>query len=187
MAFWLASRMGELISTQTTSIDYIRILTWSKIRRKTHDHFTVLILRPKVNDKDSPIGHVLDIRAYDDKKYCPIHQILKLHDLCWLKGVGKNEDIVFLWENGVPLTLKAVNKYLASLLTPHFNNPLVKFSAHSFRSGLPSMMATQPDLFSDEECRLSGRWNSNTVRRYQRQHGIAHGRIMKKFHAFIKK
>ena len=50
--------LGENISTQTTSIDYIRNLTWSKIRRISHDHFTVLILRPKVNDKDSPIGHI---------------------------------------------------------------------------------------------------------------------------------
>ncbi len=187
LAFWLASRMGELVSTQTSSVDYIRILTWSKIRRISHDHFTVLILRPKVNDKDSPIGHVLDIWAYDDKRYCPIHQLLKLHDISWGKGRGQNDDVVFLWQNDVPLTLRAINKYLATLLTPHFNNPLVKFSAHSFRSGLPSMMATEPDLFSEEECKLSGRWNSNTVRRYQRQHGIAHGKVMKKFHSLLKK
>ncbi len=188
IAWWLARRMGELVSVQGSTVDLIRALTWSKVKIRDSSHFTVLIVRPKVTDKASPVGQVLDLWAYpDDNRYCPIFFLNRLHDLYWSQGKGKDEDLIFQWSSGVPVTLAAINTYLANLLTPKFNNPAVKFTCHSFRAGLPSMMATNPELFSEEDCRISGGWQSDVVRRYTRQHGIAQGRVIKKFQRFLKK
>ena len=169
--------MGELVSTQGTSVDMIRALTWSKIKIMDSTHYTVLIIRPKVVDKASPVGHVLDLWAYpSDSCYCPIFYLNILHNRCWKPGKGCNENLIFEWSSGVPVTLTAINKYLATLLTPMFKSPAVKFSCHSYRAGLPSMMATNPDIFSEQECQISGGWWST---------GIAQGSVMKNFHSFL--
>ena len=186
-AFWLASRLGELISTNVSSMDSIRILTWEKIKIVSKDQLSIMILLPKVTEVESPSGSVLDLFSYEDKRYCPVNYMSKLHELCWVKGKGFNYNNVFQWDSGKLVTISAVNNYLREWLQPRFSDLQSKFSAHSFRAGLPSMMATCPDEFSEEDCQLAGRWRSNTVRRYTRQHGVAQAKVIKKFQSFLKK
>ncbi len=184
-AFWLASRLGELISTNVSSMDSIRILTWDKVKIISKDQLSIMILLPKVTEIESPSGYVLDLFAYDDKRYCPVKFMLSLHDLCWSRGKGQNCDNIFQWDSGKLVTISVLNNYLRDWLQPRFSDLQSKFSAHSFRAGLPSMMATCPDAFSEEDCQLVGRWRSNTVRRYTRQSGVAQAKVIKKFHDFL--
>lgn len=149
------------------------------------EHFTILILLPKVTEVESPSGSVLDLFSFKDNRYCPINYLKKLHELSWCKNRGRNDNNVFEWESGKIVTLASINSYLNKLLQPRFPHFNAKFSAHSFRAGLPSMMATSPDDFSEADCQLAGRWRSNTVRRYTRQHGIAQSKVIKKFQNFL--
>lgn len=130
---------------------------------------------------------MLDLFSFEDSRYCPIFNLDKLHDLCWSRKKGQNSDCAFLWESGIPLTLSVMNDYLESLLAPFLKNSHCKYSCHSFRSGLPSFMASHPDTFSELDIQTSGRWGSTVVKRYCRTKGIATKTIMKKIHKKLKK
>lgn len=49
VAFWTASRLGELICTEQCSIDFIRVITWSKLNIISDSHYTLFIALPKEN------------------------------------------------------------------------------------------------------------------------------------------
>ena len=70
------------------------------------------------------------------------------------------------------LTLSTLNALLSKFLDHYFPPNFGKFLCHSFRAGLPSMMAANPNLFSKEETMEVGRWSSDAFLRYTRLHGI---------------
>ena len=65
-----------------------------------------------------------------------------------------------------------MNSLLSKFLDRHFAPGFGKFLCHSFRAGLPSMMASNPNLFSKEETMEVGRWSSDAFLRYTRLYGL---------------
>ena len=187
VTWWTASRMSEMVSTQVHSVDMVRAISWSKIHFHTKDHFTIYVALPKVTEDVRAGGHFVDLRSFSDLRYCPIDKVKSLHDRCWRDGKGKNEDLVFVWASGRPITTACINKFLEQLLRPFFPTPHIKFTAHSFRAGITSHMASEPDSFTESDCKIVGRWQSDAVKRYQRLRGISHGKAIKKFHSFIRR
>ena len=63
-AFWLVSRLGGILSSNISSMDSIRILTWEKIKIVSNDQLSIMILLPKVTEIESPSESVLDLFSY---------------------------------------------------------------------------------------------------------------------------
>lgn len=187
VAFWSASRMGELLSHDQSSIDYIRTITWGKVNIISESQITILIAIPKTTESHSKAGHVIDLFAFSDKRYCPLFNLDKLHDFSLTKNRGDNDDCAFLWESGHMLTMGNMNYYLDFLLAPYLKDVKCNYSCHSFRAGLPSLMANNPSIFSEEDIMQVGRWSSPAVKRYLRVKGVANSRIMNKIHSVLRK
>ena len=170
LAFFGAFRMGELLAKDQNSFDPFRAISWSKIRELNQNHFLIDILIPKVSE--NPRGYVVDIFKFSgSEKLCPISNIRKLLFMVKAKNMLCLDQPVFKFLSGTLVTPRFINNLLKTLLSPHF--PHMKFTTHSFRAALPSHMASNPETFSEEDAKLSGRWASATVKKYQRLHGIA--------------
>lgn len=182
LAFFGAFRMGELLSTEQNSFDPFRAISWSKIRESSPDHYLVDILIPKVSEK--PLGFVVDIFKYSgSENLCPISNLNRLLLMVKTKNLLHLDQPVFKLLSGTLLTPRFINNLLKSFLIPIF--PGMKFTTHSFRAALPSHMATHPEIFTEEDAKLSGRWASATVRRYQRIHGIAQESMFAKLDNYL--
>ena len=79
---------------------------------------------------------------------------------------------MFVLQNGDYFTLTYVNQLLFKFLDHNFDPKFGKFLCHSFRAGLPSIMAANPNLFSKEETMEVGRWSSDAFLRYTRLYGL---------------
>ena len=180
--FYGALRGGEILSKEEDSFDPFRAITWCKIKKLSDVQLLVVLVVPKTSE--DPEGVVVDIFKYPaDVAMCPVVNLEYLIGMVKTTRGLMLDDPVFRLSDGKLLTTSAMNGLLKKFLKPLF--PHVQFSCHSFRAGLPSHMATNPEKFSLEEAKISGRWKSETVKRYQRLNGIAQKHIIAKFYNFL--
>jgi hypothetical protein len=161
VAFFGAMRFGELLSSSSNVFNSHETLLWEDINLK-HSSAIVTVKIPKSKNLKSEF---VDLFKIPDERYCPINA-LKV-----LKESTKNfsEKIpVFTFENGLHLTIHTLNSTLHTLLFPLLGDIAYEYSAHSFRAGLPSALASCPDLVADEQVKLCGRWSSDSFKSYTR-------------------
>ena len=183
-AFFGARRMGELVSDSTTVFDPFRAITWDKIRETKYGSYVIVFKIPKVS-KNS-MGHVVEFIPFEDKSFCPVAN----YDLMVKLRLGvetlEDEKPVFTLRNGNLICMKYVNELLDALLSPLFPNLQGKFTCHSFRAGLPSMAANDPDKFSREDTKIIGLWDSDCVDRYTRVTGEGRRKVLKKINRMLR-
>jgi hypothetical protein len=92
----------------------------------------------------------------------------------------RNNDPVFAFSNGDPLTPKKFTETVKKLLVKHIGNAANQLTGHSFRAGIPAALAEHPDLASDHEIMIWGRWSSSSFRVYTRLKHEAKLSIFKK-------
>ena len=95
-------------------------------------------------------------------------------------------DPVFRLENGDLITEHFINELMEGILRPLFPDINGTWSCHSFRGGVPAMMATAPTKFNRLETMASGAWDSNCVDKYTRLTGITNMVINEKFQDFLR-
>jgi hypothetical protein len=78
------------------------------------------------------------------------------------------EKPVFALSNGTLLTNKIVNEMLYKLLVPMIGESAALITGHSFRAALPSVMASCPDIATQDDIQKWGRWSSNSYLLYTR-------------------
>ena len=171
VAFFGSCRMGELIVDSPYIYNVTSFITWEKIRVLSKHNYTILISLPKVSE--DPRGFVLNLFEYTDEKYCPLRNIDKVLRNATSQGSPSYGQPVFVLFSGKLVTKSFMNRLLHTLLTPYFPPHLGTFTCHSFRAGIPSIMASCPEKFSEEETKLAGRWASNAYKRYTRLTGLA--------------
>jgi hypothetical protein len=93
--------------------------------------------------------------------------------------VNKNR-AVFSFLDGSLLTSKKFTDTIKDLLAKHINNSANQLTGHSFRAGIPAALAEHPDLASDHEIMIWGRWSSSSFRVYTRLKHEAKLSIFKK-------
>ena len=74
---------------------------------------------------------------------------------------------VFTLRSGKFLTVKSMNKILTELLVD-FADSNFMISCHSFRSAIPSLLSLHSEVFSAENVKQWGGWNSDSYKRYTR-------------------
>ena len=169
-----------MLEPTQSSIDLIRCITWSKIKFLSSDSYTIFLALPKTSEEEE--GVIIDLFAYEDSRYCPMFNLNKLLKLCEKIDRNKDNDMLFRFESGVLLTMSKMNILLKKLKELHFPDKQYHWTCHSFRSGLPSYMASKPDLFTEEDIKGTCWWRGISFKRYTRTKGIAQRSIMKRVH-----
>jgi len=73
---------------------------------------------------------------------------------------------IFTFENGKFLTAKLLTESVQVLLRPIMGNSVSLLTGHSFRAAIPSALSNNPELASDEEIKMWGRWGSPSYKCY---------------------
>ncbi len=109
-------------------------------------------------------GDFVDLFEIKNTDCCPYTGLKKL--AFYHKESVKNNNVVFAFSNGDPLTPKKFTDTVKSLLFKHVSNAANQLTSHSFRAGIPAALAEHPDLASDHEIMIWGRWSSSSFRVY---------------------
>jgi len=111
-------------------------------------------------------GEFVDIFEFLGQNCCPVSALDRL------KSISPNSNLintpVFTFSNGKPLTKNVFNKTITDLLKPELSSSNGKILGHSFRAGIPSLLAKYPELIKDGFIKGWGRWSSETYKCYTR-------------------
>ena len=166
-AFFGAARMGELLAETESWVDPTSTLTWSCVKyRKGTNSF---LLHIKLAKMRSPEGEFIDLFPFDKfPGMCPVAALKKQWKLQKKMGRGRPQDPVFIYPSGNYVTKEAFNKALKILLKDVVDFGRDSITCHSFRAGLPSLIAQFPELMSLEDIKNWGRWSGEAYAKYIR-------------------
>ena len=111
--------------------------------------------------KESKKGSTTVVDVYESfGQTCPVKAFEKWSS----RHVIDKDKVCFADELGVPLTGRRLNSILRNLLQPHIDYSKGQITAHSFRSGVPSLLANLGH--GDEDIKKVGRWSSRAFECY---------------------
>jgi hypothetical protein len=160
-AFFGSFRFGELVSSSMNEFNPKEDLLWADVKIDDDS----VTYRLKITKNKTPLGEYVDLFTQAENKYCPVKAITKLRDM--VSPIDPNQPVFRLSNNSL-LTNKVVNDYLYKLLVPMIGESASLITGHSFRAALPSVMASCPDIASQDDIQKWGRWSSNSYLLYTR-------------------
>jgi hypothetical protein len=161
VAFFGSMRLGELLSSRRDCFNPHETLLWENL--KFFESSVIITVKvPKSKNKQ---GEYIDIFENPDGRFCPV---MALKALKKATANFNSKSPVFTFENGSYLTKEILNSTMHALLHPILGQKAYQYSGHSFRAGLPSALASFPDLVEDEQVKSWGRWKSNSFKLYTR-------------------
>jgi hypothetical protein len=160
VAFFGSFRFGELLSKTETKFNENETLLWENVVF-SKDSVTIHVKIPK-NKKEQ--GEYIDIFTLPDGRYCPVRALRKLKST----HCKSEKDPVFTTLHDTYLTPSIMTEKLRQLLRPTLGEEAMHYSGHSFRAGLPSALASCPDIASEEDIRSWGRWGGDSFKAYTR-------------------
>jgi integrase len=161
LAFAGGFRIGELLSKHEATYDPDFTLlakdvsTSSDKQGRTTIH--VYLKCPKETKSAAPT--VVDV-FQSGGSVCPVKAFLTWSKL---RPRIRNEPL-FRLDNGTPLTGTRMNRLIDQLLNPYVDKGVGRFNAHSFRTGLASMLANAG--LPADELQAIGRWSSRAFEVY---------------------
>lgn len=165
LAFFSAARMGELLSSQITSFDPTSDLTWADIKFTSEDS---ILVRLKCAKSSEVQGEFLDVFSFEYFGCCPVASLQRLLRMQKAADMFDPASPVFRFEDGRNLTPANFNDILSSLLSDLCVPGQDTISCHSFRAGIPSVIAMFPELRQCDDIQGWGRWHSDCFNRYTR-------------------
>ena len=174
LAFFGSFRMGELLSGKDSISHPSENLLWEDV----HIRNDSVVIKIKIPKNRNSKGQFVDLFEFKDSRYCPVLAVKKLKLMLGRKDVSKMP--VFSFSSGILLTPMAFNKSLVALLQPVIGEAASSISGHSFRAAIPSALASCPELASDEEVMIWGRWSSPCFKSYMRLSPLQKKRIFEK-------
>ena len=176
VAFMGSFRMGELLAKSKFVFNVFETLLWSDIKFIGVDSVQI---HNKIPKNRSPNGEYISLFPFPLHGCCPIAALLKLKESS--NVTGRENSPVFMFSNGACLTKARLNKLIVEQLTPHLGIEAKNYSSKSFRSALPSALASHPKMQNDSTIKRWGRWNSNAFERYTRLSHKAKEKLFAKF------
>lgn len=158
VAFFGSFRMGELLCSNEKKFIPQESLLWNDITLKND----TAILRIKIPKSKNLSGEIIDL--FKTHKCCPVRSLNRLKKL---KG-NIPDSPVFIFDSGILLTPTRVNEYLRDLLKPVLGADYGEISGHSFRAAIPSALAGNSDIASEDDIKCWGRWSSSSYKLYTR-------------------
>jgi integrase len=164
IAFHGGFRIHELLSRTSTTFDpdFTLLGQDAKIQLCSIEGRQTKCIEIRVkNPKESKAGSIAIIDVFETGgQTCPVKAFEK-----WTRLHTRVADKpLFSEDNRKPLTGSELNKILRGLLGDIVDYRKGSITAHSFRSGLASLMAEKG--MSDEDIQTAGRWSSRAFERY---------------------
>jgi hypothetical protein len=179
-AFFGSFRLGEILpKSEGTEPE---TLTWNRVHFTAKNSAVINIRFPKVIRNST--GDFMDIFEIKNSSFCPFSALKNLAKSNQ-QNVLRNLP-VFQFKNGKNLTVNIFTRTMISLLEKHVGKQAKNFSGHSFRAGIPSALANTPNLASDSDIMVWGRWSSDSYKSYTRLKHNARLAIFKKIISMYK-
>lgn len=155
LAFQGSFRIHEILSKEERRYDPIFTLLVEDLTIVEEASGKVIHVNVKW-PKEEKEGKDFIVEVLETKsETCPVKALLKW----WAsKPIRKKGLPAFRSDNGRAWTGREFNSTLKALLSEHLDYKAGKITAHSFRSGVPTMLGKAG--FRDEDIRAVGRWSS---------------------------
>ena len=160
VAFFGSCRLGELLSENENSFDPFTSLLWENITFRKGS-LTIHIRSPKSRASQ---GEFIDLFESHIVNCCPVKSLSLLKSLLFRNYNAKLP--VFMFDSGKLLTKQKFNSTIRGLLAARFGPKSNQISCHSFRQGIPSLLAKYPELVNDSHIMGWGRWCSDAYLSY---------------------
>jgi hypothetical protein len=158
VAFFGSFCLGEILPKSDEHES--ETLTWNQVKFTKNNLVVVNIKFRKVIRSSS--GDFVDLFEIKNSSFCPFAALKTLASR--RTGSTNFNRPVFQFANGKNLTQKIFTTTVVSLLERHVGSGAKKFSGHSFRAAIPSALANTPDLASDSDIMMWGRWSSESYK-----------------------
>ena len=162
LAFFGSFRMGEILSQSESSFSPSDTLLWEDVKFISSSHVLIHIKTPKSR---LPLGEFVDIFSFPGHGVCPVSALSALKES--LVSPSPTSP-VFQFRTGLLLTRRTVNSMIPQLLHKHLGQAASELSGHSFRAGIPAVLACHPDVASSSDIMGWGRWKSEAYLSYTR-------------------
>jgi len=160
IAFFGSFRMGELLPKNYSDNNFEK-LTWHDVNFRRDGSVLLNVKFPKHVKNSS--GDFIDLFPIEGKKYCPVTLLKNIH-----KNTANFEanKPVFSYTNGKTITTGEFTSSVKSLLEPIFGDKISNLSGHSFRAGVPAALSSCPDIATETDVSIWGRWSSSAYKAY---------------------
>lgn len=160
IAFFGSFRLGEILPANEKRFNPSDTLLWNDVKVRGDS----VLIHIKIPKGRNPQGEFVDLFEFDRYNCCPVKALKAL-------SLAKNSKVsqktpVFQFKNGTLLSAKALTEKMQMLLEPKLGQAAKLFTGHSFRAAIPSALSNNPELASDEEIKLWGRWGSPSYKCY---------------------
>jgi hypothetical protein len=163
--FFRTVRMGEILASAEKSFSPASDLLWKDVRCSSPSSLLLHLKNPK---SGIPGGEKVDLFEFPGYDCCPVQALRNLRAKQIEAGNIDENLPVFRFSSGKNLTCSIRNRTLAALL-PDFHIPgQDTITCHSFRAGIPSVLAMFPDLVTSDQIKGWGRWQSDCYQLYTR-------------------
>ena len=163
LAFHGSFRIGELLTRSPTTYDpnYTLLCKDIAVNITLVDNVPVKFLEVNLKhskcSKNKPV--VIDIYP-TNSDLCPVRAYAK-----WFNTRASSLNLpAFRLSSGKTLTPNTFNAKLRSWLNSYIDYSVCSISGHSFRAGIPSILATMG--FPDKDIQAAGRWSSRAFELY---------------------
>ena len=164
LGYFGSFRAIELLTDHPNSFDPSSHCTWADIKIFSKGRMSVTIKNPKTSGGKS---ESIEIYNFPVKQFCPIRAMISLKKSSQKSGCYDFKLPVFRFDSGKFLTVSSLSCILKKLLAKSkFKNR--KISAKSLRSGVPTDLENNPDLFDDLHVKIWGHWKSDAYQRYMK-------------------
>jgi hypothetical protein len=178
VGFFTSVRMGEILSSNVSIFDCNSTLLWKHL--KFFDNNEILMYIPSTKTSKCK-GEFIDVFPFPDTSCCPVKTLKKLLALHIQENLFDLDKPVFTFGSGQYLTPSKLNIVLKELLCDIYVPGEKTISCHSFRTALPSLLHTHPNVFSSSEIQSWGRWQGMSYLVYLKLHRKNRRCTFKKF------
>jgi len=156
--------MGELLSTQKRTFDPHTHLQWRDLDFSGKDDIKVTLKTPKTA---SPGGDLVILFEFPDKQMCPVTIFQEYQEEARAKGLWDENQPVFRNTDGTAWAKFEFQAELNRLMaTTGILKGDEKLACHSFRAGIPSMLAALGTPEAEGAAKEWGRWRSKAYLLY---------------------
>jgi len=161
LAFFGSLRCGEILANGEKEYCKDDTLLWGDLKFYENDHILIHIKNAKSRYKG---GEFVDIFEFKGHGVCPVEALKKLRQ----SNMNRLDSPVFCFDTGICLTRPMLNKIVKKLLTPYLGKEAEYITGHSFRAGIPAVLARYPEICSRYQIMGWGRWKSDAYLLYTR-------------------
>ena len=160
IAFFGSLRLGEILAQNDCEFNSKETLLWSDVKFRKDNS---LLIHIKIDKSRNKNGSYVDLFEFKGHGCCPISVLKKLQEFR-----NNPNSPVFQFKNGKLLTSLLLNRIVRDLLKPIIGKAAELISGHSFRAGVASAMASDPEAAKDRDIKCWGRWSSESYLLYTR-------------------